>query len=86
MSSIDNAPEETRESRLDHHIRNTKASFSREAFFAQCASANAPKHYSGYEFGFSNPGIRVVRHYIWLAIKLMALYLAKWCNWLFHRR
>ena len=78
---------ETEESRIDCQIRKIKASFNLQTFFSMYTKRKVASDYMLTEFGFgvSNLGVIAVRHYLWLSIKLMALYVTKFFNWLIHR-
>ena len=76
----------TRESRINDLIIDTRKSFSPDAIYAPYENKELTQRYFTNEFGFHSPQSLVVRRYIWLCIKLIALYVAKSFNWLFRRR
>ena len=77
---------ETSKSRLDCQIRNTKMALRIDAVTAPYSTGQKIQHYYAYEFGVNSPQSQVAGRYIWLGIKLIALYLAKWFSWLIRRR
>jgi hypothetical protein len=76
------------ESRIDYHIRNTKKELKLETITAPYLNSEKTQqqpHHSS-EFAFNSPQIPVVRRYMWLGMKLVALYLTKWFSWFAHRK
>jgi hypothetical protein len=63
----------------------TKKELNLETITAQYLHKNNPQYNYQNEFGFDSTRITIVRRYIWLNLKLTALYLAKCFNWIFHR-
>jgi hypothetical protein len=84
----DEVETETRESRIDCQIKNLKASFNIQNFFSLYTKKKSTSDYKLSEFGFgvSNIGGYAVRHYVWLCIKLIALYVTKYVNRFFYQR
>lgn len=74
------------ESRINDLITDTKKSFSLDAIYAPYADKELTQRYFTNEFGFNSPQSLVVRRYLWLCIKLIALYVAKSFNWFFRRK
>jgi hypothetical protein len=72
------------ESRLDYHIRNTKTALNLENITEPYLNRSIPYGYPT-EFGFDTSRISMVRRYLWLNAKLVALYLAKGFNRLSRR-
>ena len=77
---------DTRRARINHQIKDTKTSFNLQNFFDRYAKGEGTSGHFASEYGFNHPGNKLFRHYLWLSIKLAALYLAKGYNWLFCRQ
>lgn len=75
-----------RESRINDLIIDTKKSFNLDALYAPYANKELTQRYFTNEFGFNSPQSLVVRQYLWLCVKLIALYVAKSFNRLFRRK
>jgi len=74
------------ESRLDGHIRKTRLELNLDTLYAPFANKEVTQRYFTNEFGFNSPQSHVVRRYLWLCVKLIILYMAKWFNWIFRRK
>lgn len=79
---------ETGESKIDCRIKNLKASFHIQNFYSLYTKKKANTDFQLSEFGFgaSNIGSNAVRYYVWLSVKLIALYVTKYANRLFYQR
>ncbi len=72
-------------SRIDSQIVTTRKALNLENITEPYLKRENMSYNYASEFGFSSPRIPMVRRFIWLNVKLAALYLAKGFNWLFRR-
>ncbi len=73
-------------SRIDSQIVITRKALNLENITEPYLKRENMSYGYASEFGFSSPRIPMVRRFIWLNIKLAALYLAKYFNWIFRQR
>jgi hypothetical protein len=70
-------------SRIDRQIKTTREALNLESITAPYLKQEKMPYNYASEFGFGSPRIPMVRSFIWLNLKLAALYTAKLYNRLF---
>jgi len=73
-------------SQIDEQIRTTRQALNIEAIAAPYLKQEKKPYDYGSEFGFGSARVPMIRRFLWLNLKLFALYIAKCFNWLFHSR
>jgi hypothetical protein len=68
------------ESKIAYHIRSTKKELKQGFYDIDIMKGESAKQSPRHEFGASSIGLQVIRHYVWIILKLSALYLAHYTS------
>jgi hypothetical protein len=82
ISATDKRPGSTQ---IDEQIKTTREALNLESITAPYLKQEQMPYNYASEFGFGSPRIPMVRKFIWLNLKLAALYTAKLFNILFRK-